>query len=541
MIIHYQNQSYPTTSSDTMLHMENPLLQSTNSITFTFFGLLLFLFVLSSIFRNRGAATRKAPPEARGAWPLIGHIHLLGGSKPPHVTLGHMADKYGPVFTLRLGAHKTLVVSNWEMAKQCFTVNDKAFASRPKSVSFELLGYNYSMIGFIPYGSYWRHVRKIITLELLSTHCIDMLKHVMVAEVKAAVKETYKNLKGSEKATTEMKRWFGDITLNVMFRTVVGKRFVGENEENERIRKALREFFDLTGAFNVSDALPYLRWLDLDGAEKKMKKTAKELDGFVQVWLEEHKSKRNSEAEPKSNQDLMDVLLSLVEEGQEFDGQDADTTIKATCLGLILAGSDTTTTTLSWALSLLLNNREVLNKAIHELDTQIGSEKIVEISDLKKLEYLQSIIKETLRLYPAAPLNVPHESLEDCTVGGYHVPTGTRLLTNISKLQRDPSLYPNPLEFWPERFLTTHKDVDIKGQHFELIPFGAGRRMCPGLSFGLQVMQLTLATLLHGFDIVTSDGEHVDMLEQIGLTNIKASPLQVILTPRLSGHIYDEI
>lgn len=209
--------------------------------------------------------------------------------------------------------------------------------------------------------------------------------------------------------------------------------------------------------------------------------------------------------------------------------------------GLILAGSDTTTTTLSWALSLLLNNREVLNKAIHELDTQIGSEKIVEISDLKKLEYLQSIIKETLRLYPAAPLNVPHESLEDCTVGGYHVPTGTRLLTNISKLQRDPSLYPNPLEFCPERFLTTHKDVDIKGQHFELIPFGAGRRMCPGLSFGLQVMQLTLATLLHGFDIVTSDGEHVDMLEQIGLTNIKASPLQVILTPRLSGHIYDEI
>ncbi|WVZ21111.1 hypothetical protein V8G54_008433 [Vigna mungo] len=131
--------------------------------------------------------------------------------------------------------------------------------------------------------------------------------------------------------------------------------------------------------------------------------------------------------------------------------------------------------------------------------------------------------------------------MENCTVGGYHVASGTRLLTNLSKLQRDPSLYANPLEFCPERFLTTHKEVDVKGQHFELIPFGAGRRMCPGISFGLQAMQLTLATLLHGFDIATNDGGPVDMVEQIGFTNIRASPLQVILTPRLSSHIYHQI
>jgi len=176
-----------------------------------------------------------------------------------------------------------------------------------------------------------------------------------------------------------------------------------------------------------------------------------------------------------------------------------------------------------------------------ELDREIGSEKMVEVSDLKKLKYLQCIIKETLRLYPAGPLSVPHESMENCTVGGYEVASGTRLLTNISKLQRDPALYPNPLEFRPERFETSHKEVDLKGHHFELIPFGAGRRMCPGLSFSLQLMQLTLGTLLHGFDIATSDGGPVDMLEQIGLTNIRATPLQVIFTPRLSSHLYYQI
>ncbi|WVZ18778.1 hypothetical protein V8G54_006100 [Vigna mungo] len=514
-----------------MAFHENPLTQYTVPLAISFFCLFLFLFVFSSLSRkpkNHSAATRKAPPEASGAWPLIGHLHLLGGSKPPHITLGHMADKYGPIFTLRLGAHKTLVVSDWKMAKECFTVNDRAFASRPKSMAFELLGYNFSMIGFSPYGSYWRHVRKIATLELLSSHRLDTLKHVMDAEVKAAMKDSYNLWLKKKDGGSEMKRWFGDITLNIMFRTVVGKRFGsdGVNEENERLRKALRELFDLSGSFAVSDSLPYLRWLDLDGIEKKMKRTAKELDGFVQNWIEEHKRTRGCDlGEGKHNKDLMDVLLGLEEQDEKFDGHDPDTTIKATCLALILAGSDTTTGTLVWALSLLLNNPEILKKVIHEIDIEVGSERMVEMSDLKKLKYLHAIIKETLRLYPAAPLSVPHESMENCTVGGYH---------------RDPSLYANPLEFCPERFLTTHKEVDMKGQHFELIPFGAGRRMCPGISFSLQVMQLTLATLLHGFDIATIDGGLVDMVEQIGLTNVKASPLQVILTPRLSSHIYEQ-
>ncbi|KAK7310883.1 hypothetical protein RJT34_08661 [Clitoria ternatea] len=523
------------------MDFEKPLSQlaATPLITI-FFSLLviLFLLVLPSIRRTRNATTRKSPPEPSGAWPLIGHLHLFGGSKPPHITLGNMADKYGPIFTLRLGVHKTLVVSNSEMAKECFTVNDKVFANRPKSLAFELLGYNCSMMGFSPYGSYWRQVRKIATLELLSSKRIEMLSHVTESEVKEAIKDSYNIwLKSSnKKVVTEMKKWFGDITLNVMFRVVVGKRFVGggDEEENERIRKALRDLLDLSGSFVVSDAVPYLRWLDLDGKQKEMKRTAKELDGFIQNWLQQHKS---NAGEWKGKHDFMDVLLTLAHEGENFDGRDANTTIKATCLALILAGTDTTTGTLTWALSLLLNNEVVLKKVKEELNREIGKEKMVELCELKKLEYLEAIIKETLRLYPAAPLNLPHEAMEDCVVGGYEVASGTRLLTNISKLQRDPLLYLDPLEFRPERFLTTHKDVDVRGQHFELIPFGAGRRMCPGVSFALQTMQLTLATLLHAFDIVTHDGQPVDMLEQIGLTNIKASPLQLILTPRLSPHV----
>ncbi|MED6218273.1 hypothetical protein PIB30_025194 [Stylosanthes scabra] len=443
-----------------------------------------------------------------------------------------MADKYGPIFTIRVGGRKNLIVSNSDMARECFTVNDKVFAARPKMTAFEILGYNYAIFTFTTYGACWRNLRKMAILEVLSHHKIEMNSHVVLSEVKTAMKDSYNNSNKKSMVVTEMDKWFGEISLNVLFRLVVGKRFTGYSEENERIRKAFRSFVDFAASFMIGDAIPWLRWLDLDGGEKAMKKTAKELDGYVQTWLDEHRRSRNHGAE----RDYMDALISNIDQG--FDTYDVDTLIKASFLTLILAGTDTPVVTSTWALSLLLNNRRALSKVVNELDSKIGTKRTVVETDLKNLIYLQAVVKETLRLYPPLVLGVPHEATEDCVVGGYYIPAGTQLWTNIWKIQRDSTLYLDPLEFRPERFLTTHKDIDLKSQHFELIPFGAGRRMCPGKSFGLQMVQLTLANVLHGFDIVTVDGKPVDMAESVGLSNAKANPLKVILTPRLSAEAY---
>ena len=206
---------------------------------------------------------------------------------------------------------------------------------------------------------------------------------------------------------------------------------------------------------------------------------------------------------------------------------------------IILAATDTTTVTMTWALALLLNNRKALKKAQQELDQHVGRYRLVNESDLNNLVYIQAILKETLRLYPAGPLSVPHESTEDCTVSGYHVPAGTRLLVNLSKLHRDPRVWCEPDKFRPERFLSGDgKSIDVRGQSFELLPFGSGRRMCPGVSFALQVTELVLASLIQGFDITTPSNEPVDMSESVGLTNLKASPLDVLLTPRLPPEAY---
>lgn len=193
---------------------------------------------------------------------------------------------------------------------------------------------------------------------------------------------------------------------------------------------------------------------------------------------------------------------------------------------------------MTWAVALLLKHKEALQRAQQELDTHIGKERWVEESDIKHLIYLQAIVKESLRLYPAGPLSVPRETLEDCTISGHYVPKGTQLLVNIWKLHRDSGSWTDPYEFQPERFLASHAGVDVRGQQFEFIPFSSGRRSCPGVTASMQMMQLTLARLLQGFNLATPMNEPVDMTEAAGITVHRKYPLEVVLTPRLPSMLY---
>ena len=315
------------------------LLQYLNVTTIGVLGILFLSYYL--LVRRSRAGKRRIAPEAAGAWPIIGHLHLLGGSQLPHVTLGTMADKYGPIFTIRLGVHRALVVSSREVAKECFTTNDSAVSGRPKLVAPEHLGYNYAMFAFSPYDAYWREVRKIVNTELLSNRRLELLKDVRASEVETSIKELYK-LWAEKKnelghVLVEMKQWFGDLSMNVILRMVVGKRYFGvgaggEEEEARRCQKAIREFFRLLGLFVVKDGIPSLGWLDLGGHEKAMKKTAKEIDSIAQEWLEEHR-RRKDWGEDNGMHDFMDVLLSVLD-GKALPQYDADTINKATSMVL---------------------------------------------------------------------------------------------------------------------------------------------------------------------------------------------------------------
>ncbi|RVX14939.1 Methyltetrahydroprotoberberine 14-monooxygenase [Vitis vinifera] len=457
---------------------------------FVFLSLIYVFYAMLGRKKIIKSSKSRDAPEPGGAWPIIGHLHLLGGGDQLlYRTLGAMADKYGPAFNIRLGSRRAFVVSSWEVAKECFTSNDKALATRPTTVAAKHMGYNYAVFGFAPYSPFWREMRKIATLELLSNRRLEILKHVRTSEVDMGIRELYglwvKN--SSRPLLVELNRWLEDMTLNVIVRMVAGKRYFGaaaasDSSEARRCQKAINQFFRLIGIFVVSDALPFLWWLDLQGHERAMKTTAKELDSILEGWLEEHRQRRvSSLIKAEGEQDFIDIMLSFRRKGA------------------------------SLVFSMIPKQASSPLACNHQGDP----------SPL-----------------PSRSPTRTREALDDCSVAGYNVPAGTRLIVNIWKLQRDPSVWANPCAFQPERFLNAHADVDVKGQQFELMPFGSGRRSCPGVSFALQVLHLTLARLLHAFELSTPVDQPVDMTESSGLTIPKATPLEVLLTPRLNSKLY---
>lgn len=195
---------------------------------------------------------------------------------------------------------------------------------------------------------------------------------------------------------------------------------------------------------------------------------------------------------------------------------------------MLSAGTDTTAGTMEWVLSLLLNNPESLKKTQEEIDNHTGKSRLINDSDLPHLPYLQGVILETFRVCPVAPVLVPHESSEDCRIGGFRVPRGTMVLVNMWAIHNDPQLWEEPRKFKPERFLK----MEGQREGFVFMPFGYGRRGCPGENLAMRVIGLTLGLLIQCFEWERIGEEMVDMTEGPGLTMPKAQPLLAKCKPR---------
>ena len=206
---------------------------------------------------------------------------------------------------------------------------------------------------------------------------------------------------------------------------------------------------------------------------------------------------------------------------------------------MIAGGTDTTATSLEWAMSELIKHPNLIKEATEELDRVIGKDRWVEENDFSNLPFIESIVKESMRLHPVAALLPPRVALQDCKVAGYDITKGTVILINSWSIGRDSDIWDEPECFRPNRFLGM--DTDLKGQHFELLPFGSGRRMCPGYNLGLKVTMSLLANMLHGFDWKLPENtkaDDINMDEVFGLSTQRKFPLIAICEPRLSDHMY---
>ncbi|OVA04097.1 Cytochrome P450 [Macleaya cordata] len=514
------------------------------------FLLFLPLFVLSINLLLRRKKKNQLLPPGPPSLPIIGHLHLV--KKPLYRSLATISKKYGPILSLRFGSRPILVVSSPSLAEECFTKNDVVFANRPRLLIGKHLGYNYTNLVWAPYGHNWRNLRRITTLEIFSSNRLQMFSNIRADEVQLMIRRLMgsQSKDGHEYRKMDIKSTLFDLTLNIMMRMIAGKRYYGEEvkevEEARRFREMVKETLVLGGATNVGDYLPFLKWVGLNGMEKRVVKLKEKRDVFLQELIEERRrlliKNKSSTDQDSGNQEeeeeeemkkrekmtMIDVLLLLQQNEPDYY---TDQMIRGTLGVLLTAGTDTSAGTMEWAMSLLLNNPEVLKKAQAEIDVQVGQDRLVQESDLAYLPYLHAIIIETLRIYPAGPLLVPHESSEECVVGGYNIPRGTILLVNLWAIQNDPKLWDEPNKFRPERFETVEGGGSREG--FKLMPFGSGRRGCPGEGMAMRVMGLALGSLIQCLDWERVNMEEmVDMTEGTGLTLPRAQPLEAKCKPR---------
>ncbi|CAK8533660.1 unnamed protein product [Lathyrus sativus] len=315
--------------------------------------IIAFLISLISLGLSLlGRSKKREAPIAKGAWPILGHLPIFNGTQSLHRVLGALADKYGPIFTIKLGSKHALIVNNWEMAKECFTTNDMALASRPRIVATQHMAYKGAMFGNAPYGPYWRNLRKIVTLEVLTNRRVEQQQHIRVSEVRTSIKELFdvwsskrSDSDSSNYVLVDMKQWFTHLTFNMVLRMVVGKRYFGartnvDEEEAQKTVKALKKMMHLFGVITVGDVIPCLKLFDFGGHVKAMNETSKELDEVLVEWLKERRHERSlGEKVDGEDKDIMDVLLSLLD-GKTMEGFDSDTIIKAAMLVCILIFSN---------------------------------------------------------------------------------------------------------------------------------------------------------------------------------------------------------
>lgn len=490
--------------------------------TYLYIPVLLALYLLTKHVLHK---LQHLPPTPFPTLPLIGHLHLL--KSPLHRSLARLSDRHGPILFLRFGSRRVLHVSSPLAAEECLSKNDIVFANRPRLLSGKYFGYNYTSLPWAPYGDHWLNLRRISALEILSSTRLDSLSHIRLDEIRTLTRRLFLAAgENPDQQVLDLRSEFFSFMFNVTTRMVGGKRYygldIGKSEEAKRFRDVVDDTNQVNAQSNITDMVPILRWFFAGKLENKYAAVQKRRDDFMQAWIDEFREADDS-VTLEGEKTLLQVLLSLQDADPEYY---TDKEIKSLSQALLHAGISTSVETMEWAMSLLLNNPEVLNKAQNEIDRLVGTNRLVEEADLSNLPYLQSIMKETLRMHPPAPLLLPHESSKDCMVGGYHVPRGTMLLVNVWALQNDSSTWDCPEEFKPERFEDKeNKNITKAKEGLTMMPFGSGRRRCPGENLALRIMGLTLASMIQCFDWKRVSEELVDMTESNGFTAPKAHPL----------------
>eukprot|EP00257_Ricinus_communis_P001347 XP_002511566.2 cytochrome P450 98A2 [Ricinus communis] len=496
---------------------------------------LLFIsivFIFSFTCKYYQKLKYKLPPGPF-PWPVLGNLPNI----EPDVSkcLDNWSQTYGRIISIWVGSTLNVVVSSSELAEEVLKDKDQVLAHRPRNKAVSIMSRNGKGILWADYGPQYARLRKICMLELFSQKGTEAFRPIREGEVRAMIESIYKDstcLDNKQDDNLFLRKYLNPVVLNSVSMLVLGSRFLTRegvtNELGSEFKAIFGDEMKLATSLTPAEHIWWLNWI-FRFRNKAFSGLLARRDSLIRAIMEEHKKVCDAK------QHLVDSLLNL----QETSNGICDEDITGLLWDVTTAGMETSTVVVEYTMAQLVKNPRLQLKAQEELDHVIGNKRVMSESDISNLPYLRCVVKEALRLHPPAPFLQPHKANADVKIGGYDIPEGTNIHVNVRAIGRDPEIWKDSLEFKPERFL--EEDVEMKGYDFRLLPFGAGRRMCPAAQLGINLATSMIGHLLHHFNWSLPDAvvpEEIDLSAIPGSPSFLKTPLQVVPTLRLPAHLY---
>ncbi|KAI3718993.1 hypothetical protein L6452_19882 [Arctium lappa] len=488
-----------------------------NNLSTPLFVLSTTLFLLLIVKLTKASSFKNLPPGPPRL-PIIGNLHQVGDR--PHVSTAKFAKEYGPLISLRLGKQLLVVASSPEAAMEILKTQDRFLSSRVVPTAFQQSSLIPHSLIWSECNQTWKNLRTLCRTEMFSSKALESQSRLRDEKLGQLLEFLHR--KQGQVINVE------DVVFTTLFNTLSSTIFARDfldlkdvHGTRDGLKESLHKIIEYGGLIkDFGSFFPMFERFDLQGIRKGTMTQYKKTFAYWEDIIEERRARINSSA--WSSEQAQSFVDRLLENGFSNDQ------INQLVTELFVAGTNTTTTSVVWAMTEIVRHKEVMSKIVEEIKREINSDTITD-SQLSKLPYLHASIKEAMRLHPPVPLLLPHMAAETCEVMNYTIPKNSKIFVNLWAMGRDPKVWDDPLSFKPERFIGSK--VDFKGQDFELLPFGSGRRMCPGMPSGVKSVQLILASLIREFDLVLPDDVDpmkLDMNDKFGIALKMEKPLKLL-------------